>query len=91
MPDMTPAEALGTVLEATTSNKWAEAPAEIIARLRALGFAIVPLEADETAIERIADVFYEANPVDLDSGQLSTFARAAYAAMISPDAEKGAQ
>ncbi len=59
MPEMTPAEALARALE------WAHeqlAPdsdgfhSNILTHLRALGFAIVPVDADEAPIERVAEI-----------------------------------
>lgn len=55
---MTPAEALEAVLEATTSKKWHEAPAEILAGLRAAGYAIIPIEPDDAAIKRGASAIF---------------------------------
>jgi hypothetical protein len=55
--NLTAAEALEIVLEGTTSKKWHEAPAEILAGLRALGFALVPItndnDPDAPFIERL--------------------------------------
>lgn len=74
---MTPAEALDTAMKAT----WDDEPETMIGRLMFLGFAIVPIEPDEAAIERVAKA------IDRESGgkhwkEFRKDARATYAAVV---------
>lgn len=86
---MTPAEALSQATAYWTEEGY---PDRQLARLRSLGFVLVPIEPDEATVERGAKAVYTAQ-TGRRSGHYSwpaytEHARAAYAAMVAPQDEK---